>query len=296
MVPLGIKRGLGALARSRLFQFFAIGLVGWALSPRAPRDREVLVESSVVAEALRLEQARVARPLTPAEKQRVMGELVEGEVLFREGLRLGVGTDDPVVRARIAERMRGHLEAATIASVTPEEVRVEAERQVEHLPLRLRISVAFVSKERANAAGDADALARALAAAPETPAPYGADRAPLAAMDWWSEEELVRATGASVARAAVVTPVGSWSAPVASSWGFYLVRPLERRAPTAAEATSAAAVEVRRRKRAEAVSRAVSRVANDYDVSVRSPTGEPAFDPHAASAAGRSSDRGAGVD
>ena len=175
----------------------------------------------------------------------------------------------------------GHLEAATIATVTPDEAREEAQREVDRLPLRLRLSVAFVSKDRPNAAGDADALARSLAAAPETPAPYGGDRAPIASAPWWSEEDLARATGASVARAALGTPIGSWSSPVASSWGFYLVRPLERRAPTAAEAMSAAMAEIRRRKGADAVSRAVSRVTTDYDVSVRSPAGEPAFDPRA---------------
>jgi hypothetical protein len=293
---LDIKRGLIALARSRLLQFFVIGLVGWALAPRARGEREVVVESSVVADALRLEQARLARPLTPDEKQRVMSDLVASEVLFREGLRLGVGTDDAVVRARIAERMRGHLEAATIVPVTAEEAREEAERQVDRLPLRFRLAVAFVSKDRPNAAGDADALARALAAAPETPAPYGGDRAPIVAAPWWTEEDLARATGASVARAALGTPVGTWSSPVASAWGFYLVRPLERRAPTAAEATDAAMAEVRRRKRAGGVSRAVSRVTSDYDVSVQSPPGEPAFEPRALRGAVTSSDGKAGVD
>jgi hypothetical protein len=161
------------------------------------------------------------------------------------------------------------------------------------MPLRLRLAIAFVSKERPNAAGDADILARALAAGPETPAPYGGDRPPIAATPWWSEEELARATGASVARAALATPVGAWSAPIASAWGFYLVRPLERRAPSAAEAASVAASEVRRKKRAAAVSRAVARITADYDVSVRSPAGEPAFDPRAVTVAGRGK---AGVD
>lgn len=296
MVHLDIKRGLLALGQNRLFQFFVIGLVGWSLSPKAQRDREVVVESGAVAEALRLEQARVARPLTPGEKQVVMSELVAEEVLFREGLRLGIGTDDAVVRARIAERMRGHLEAATIAPVTADEARDEAEREAPGLPPRVRLAIAFVSKDRPNAAGDADALALALASAPETPAPFGGDRAPIAATPWWTEEDLARATGASVARAALATPVGSWSSPIASAWGFYLVRPLERRAPTAVEATTAAAAEVRRRKRADAVSRAVSRISSDYDVSVKSPPGEPTFDARAAAGTSRGSGRKDGVD
>ena len=267
-----------AVLRSRLFQFFAVGALVWAFAPARHREREVVVDSSVVADALRSEQARVARPLTLEEKQRVVGELVEAEVLLREGLRLGIGADDPVVRGRIADRMRGHLEAAAPATVTPDEAREEAARRVARMPVRVRLSIAFISKERPNAASDADALARLLATSPETPAPYGGDRAPIEANEWWREEDLTRAAGASVARAALDTRIGSWSAPIASAWGFYVIRPVERRAPTAAEATDSAAAEVRRRKSAEAVARAVARVTSDYDVTVRSPPGEPAFD------------------
>jgi hypothetical protein len=290
-----LKPAVIALARSRLAQFFAIGLVGWALSPTARRSRDVMVDASAVAEGLRLEQGRVARPLTDEDKQRVMGDLVADEVLLREGLRLGVGTEDAVVRGRIADRMRAHLEAASPVPVTADEARAEAARQSARMPVRVRLAVAFVGKDRPNATGDADALARALASAPETPSPYGGDRPPLEAGAWWREEDLARIAGPSVARAALETAVGAWSAPIASAWGFYLVRPVERRPPTAEEAMEAGAAEVRRQKRAAAVARAIGRVLSDYDVTVRSPAGEPPFDrERAATASGRAG--GDGVD
>jgi len=71
------------------------------------------------------------------------------------------------------------------------------------------------------------------------------------------------------------TAIGTWSAPIASSWGFYLVRPLERRGPTAAEAMDAAAAEVRRKKSADAVARSIARMAADYEVIVRSHPARP---------------------
>ncbi|MDB4938269.1 MAG: hypothetical protein JWP87_5241 [Labilithrix sp.] len=272
-----VRRAL-VVGKSRLLHFFAVGLVVWCLMPARRSEREVVVESPVVADALRAERARVARRLTDEETQRVMAELVADEVLLREGLRLGVGVDDPVVRGRIADRMRGHLAAASPAEVTADEARDEAAKQAARMPVRIRLALAFVSKERARAAGDADALARALATAPDAPAPYGGDRVPIDAVEWWREEDLARAAGPSVARAAAFGPIGGWSAPIASAWGFFLVRPLERRDASPSEAMESAIATVRARKLADSVARAVGRVSNDYDVTVHSPPGEPAFD------------------
>jgi hypothetical protein len=190
--------------------------------------------------------------------------------------------------------MRDHLEAASPASVTADEAREEAARQAAHLPVRVRVALAFVSKDRPNAATHADVLARTLAGSPETPPPYGGDRAPIENTSFWREEDLARAAGPSVAHAAMDGVVGSWSTPIASAWGFYLVRPLERRAPTSAEAMDAAIAEVRRKKSADAVARAVARIAADYDVVVKSPPGEAAFDPRSMSAT--TARRGNGVD
>jgi peptidyl-prolyl cis-trans isomerase C len=294
---LDLRRGLLTVGRSRVVQFFAIGAVVWAMAPAERRSREVVVDGKTVASALLAEQARVGRPLLPEEKQSVMAELVADEILVREGLRLGVGTDDAVVRARIADRMRGHLEAASLAPVTAEEARAEADRQAARMPVRVRLAVAFLSKERANATAEADALARSLASPPNATPPYGGDRAPLEAIEWWREEDLARAAGPGVARAALDMPLGTWSAPIASAWGFYIVKPLERRTPTAAEAMDSAAAEVRHRKRADALARAVARVTADYDVTVQTPAGEPPFDKaRAASGALRARGRGDGVD
>jgi peptidyl-prolyl cis-trans isomerase C len=276
-----LSRGATWLRQNRLAHFVAIGLVLWALMPKARNERQVVVESVVVADALRAEQARLARPLTVPEKQQIMGELVAAEVLLREGLRLGVGVDDPVVRGRLADRMRAHLEASLPAPVSNEEARAEAARLAPQMPVRARVAVAFVSRERPDAAPFADALARTLAAAPETPAPYGADRAPLDAGAWWNEPELARAAGPLVARAAMSTPVGAWSGPVASAWGFYVIRPLERRAPSTDELLATGLASVRRRKRGDAVGRAALRLASDYDVTVNAPAGEPAYEPGA---------------
>lgn len=295
MKHVSFARGLAFVLRSRVVQFFAVGLVVWKLAPAPLGAREVVVDSGVVANALRNEQARIARPLTTDEKQRVMADLVADEVLLREGLRLGIGVDDPIVRGRIADRMRGHLEASSPALVTADEARSEAALEAARMPMRVRLAVAFVSKDRPDATSDADMMARSLARSPDTGPPYGGDRAPIEALATWSEDELARLAGASVARAALETPVGAWSAPIATAWGFYLVRPVERRAATPDEALATATASVRRRKQAAAMERTVARLASDYVVTVQSPAGEPAFDARAAATGGAAGAHG-GVD
>src|SRR5690606_857473 len=62
---------------------------------------------------------------------------VETEILYREGLARGFDADDPVVRDRIAAKMREILEAQAIAAPPSREVlrawyERNAERYVEH--------------------------------------------------------------------------------------------------------------------------------------------------------------------
>jgi hypothetical protein len=193
--------------------------------------------------------------------------------------------------------MRSHLlGSAPPASLTSDEVRGEAARTAARMPMRVHLRFAFVSKDRPDAAAASDVLARTLSVAPEGAAPYGGDRAPIEAEGWWLEEDLARVAGASVARVAMETTVGKWSSPSASTWGFYIVRPLERRPPTAEELMEVAAANVRRKKQADAVDRAISRVAPDYAIRVHVPAGEPAFDPSVARPATGSAVRNEGVD
>ena len=59
---------------------------------------------AVIDERLRAEEARRGRPLAADEKLAVVRDAVDEEVLAREAIQLGLGTDDPIVRARLAER------------------------------------------------------------------------------------------------------------------------------------------------------------------------------------------------
>lgn len=50
-------------------------------------------------------QAKLGRPLTDEDRQAAIDRWVDGELLYREGLAMGLDRDDPVVRQRVVKKM-----------------------------------------------------------------------------------------------------------------------------------------------------------------------------------------------
>ena len=273
---------LRRLLSSRLLHFVVLGGIVFALAPHDRDGRRVRIDSARVERAYRDEQARFGHSLGSDEKQRIMHALVDEELLYREGRRLGLDANDPIVRARVAESLERSLaEAVPASAIDDEELRVESERIASRAPQRVRLALWFVATDRPDAVSVAERVATDVRHA-SVPSPRSPDRPPIPDDAVYTEEGLARAAGAEVARAAFETPVGSVSDPVASAWGFYVLRPLERRAMDPADARAAAAVELRARKAEAEVQRAASRAASDWEVVVDAPRGEPAYDANAA--------------
>lgn len=91
-------------------------------------------------------------------------------------------------------------------------------------PAHATVDLVFVDKDRVDARTKAEdarlRLARGERVVVDTP--------PVAARGTWTEDALARSAGRAVADAAFRTPVGETSGPVASTWGFFVVRPLAR--------------------------------------------------------------------
>lgn len=254
---------MGRILRSRFLHFVVLGAILFAIAPRE-REGQIVIDAPRVDRAFRAEQARLGRVLTAEEKQRVLTALVDEELLYREGRRLRLDEKDPVVRARVAETMRRSL-ADAVTKVDPAELDRRARELASQAPLRTRLDVWFVAKDHPDAARVAEA------------AKGPVDRVPLDEGVFYTEEVLARLAGADVARAAFSTALGERSAPVASAWGFWLVKPVERRPMDVAEARAAALDELRARGAASEVARAAARSAQSYDVKVEVPAGEPTW-------------------
>jgi hypothetical protein len=267
-----------ALARSRLVHFLAIGGALWALAPAEKDAGTLRVEREEIERAVARAQANAGHALDDAERRGVIADLVRDRVLAAEGRRLGLADDDEVVRARMAMRMREALGSSAGGAGAPappeDEVRAEAVAQAARAPERIELEAAFVGKDHAGAGTLAEALAAARAAGAASPP---GDVPPIPSRATWTAADLARAAGPGVARYAATAAGPAWSPPIASAWGFWVVRVLARRPASEAEAYGDAVRAVQRRRAGAAVDAAVRRAANAYRLEVATPEGMPRF-------------------
>ncbi|WP_284126449.1 peptidylprolyl isomerase [Parerythrobacter aestuarii] len=98
-----------------IFAFFA-----WKGEPADPASRVIDVDRATQAQIALTFERTMQRPPTDQELDGLIGQYVREEVLYREALRLGLDTDDPVVRRRLAKKM-DFLAASSAEAVEPGE-------------------------------------------------------------------------------------------------------------------------------------------------------------------------------
>jgi hypothetical protein len=109
----GLRRVVLAAARWPAVHFVVLGALSFAVhgafaqrgNELSEEERTILVSAERVA-ALRAEYRRgIGAPPSPAELERLVGDVVEEELLFREGVRRGLHRNDPGVRERLVQAM-----------------------------------------------------------------------------------------------------------------------------------------------------------------------------------------------
>ena len=145
-------------------------------TPRVTAPQEtttISVTGDVIAMLTDTAARRFGRTPTPAEVAGEVERWIDEEVLYREALARGLERDDPVIRERIASRMRYVLEqAANVPEPSDAELRAwfDAHRERWAVPERIDFTHVFVAGRDDAAAVRIDQLAAALAAGapPET--------------------------------------------------------------------------------------------------------------------------------
>lgn len=297
-VPSRLQRAALALARHRLVHFFAIAAVFFALAPREPGPGDIAIDRGTVALIYERAARASSSPLTREDKQRALDAWVEEEILYREGVRRGLEREDEVARARVVRRMLGYAEdaAGRAAPLTDEEIarHYAAHPERWHAPPRARFDWVFVGSG-SGVAADAKvaAVRRALANDPDASPESLGDSGPLArGAPWALETEVTVAAGRAVADAVFRGPVGAWSPPLVSTYGFYFVRVRARdeaRTPPFDEARAAVVADLGRERSARGAEELLAKAARSYRIRVDAPAGEPSapsltFEPRAARA------------
>src|SRR5262245_43174716 len=114
------KQVLARLARVRLVQFVVLGGALFALSPRSSDQRSIVVNRAQLARLLAADRSKT-RTADPDREQAIARRFVEDELLYREGLRLGLDRDDGIVRQRVIQKALFLAEELGGASKPPRE-------------------------------------------------------------------------------------------------------------------------------------------------------------------------------
>src|SRR3990170_875643 len=104
---MGEGRRIRHFLREPLLQFAAAGgLLFLAHALWAPSDSNRIVVTKELAEALATEREELLlRPLTNEERERVVTELIDEEVLLREAYRQGLDRGDPRIRRWLIDKV-----------------------------------------------------------------------------------------------------------------------------------------------------------------------------------------------
>jgi len=232
------------LLREPLLHFLLLGALLFAADAalRGPAEPDDLVIHITTADIDRLRTqwtGQYRRSPSPAELQGLVDAHVREEVLYREGMAMGLDRDDTIVRRRLAQKLEFLIEDVAVARApTDAELGTffEARKETYRLPARISFSQVYFSPERrgAKARQDADSVLAGLHA--ESPAAAAAARGDGFMMGTSYEEQLpadVEAVfGSDFARGLQAIAPGGWVGPIASAYGWHLVR-IEERIDTA---------------------------------------------------------------
>ena len=192
----------------------------------APSDGKRIVVTKDLAEALAKEREELLlRPLTNEERERVLSEFIDEEVLLREAYRQGLDRGDARIRRWLIDKVEFLIDEQP-EEPTPADLdalfREKPERYM--TPRGLSFDHVFY------ASGEPEAVLSRLRA--------GADFTRWGDAFWlgrslrrFSELELSTTFGADFTARVLALPIGEWTGPVPSSRGAHFVRVTETHEP-----------------------------------------------------------------
>jgi hypothetical protein len=223
-----------AWAREPLLHFLVIGVAIFAayrlLSDSDAPPREIVVSSSRVQALSDSFQKTWMRPPTAQELRGLVDDYVADEVYYREAIALGIDRDDTVIRRRLRQKME-FISVNVADALDPTDAQLEgylrqnADKFI--TPVRFSFQQIFVSVDRGAAArDDAARILASLSAGGGKAAPDDLGDPTLlpTRLDGVSVQDVANAFGRSFAEQMGEAPIGEWSGPLRSGYGFHLIR------------------------------------------------------------------------
>lgn len=221
------------LWRDPLVHFLAAGALIFALDgwrggeePGAQEARRIVVPVAQVERLAKLWQRTWGRPPSEAELQGAVRDHIRDEIYAREARRLGLDTDDTVIRRRLRQKMEFFLHAqADARQPQADELAAFHRAHQERYTAPAAFSFTQIPLGAADEhAPERAARARARLMAGADPARLGTRLALPRRMEMAAADEVARAFGTGFAEALKDAPPGQWHGPVRSGLGVHLVR------------------------------------------------------------------------
>ena len=226
--------GLIRLFREPLIQFFLIGglLFGVyaTVAPASPPPAQIIDIGSERLQLLRTGfESTWSRPPTDKEMAGLAEQYLRDEIYYREALALGLDRDDIVVRQRLRQKMEFLLQDG-LSRIEPDEAQLRAffdanpDRYVG--PDRISFQQIYLGERQSDEEGAVwDALIVQLNGAnPPDTRELGKGSLLPPAMGSAPAQEIDRSFGTGFAEILTGLPIGAWTDPVQSTFGWHIIR------------------------------------------------------------------------
>jgi hypothetical protein len=262
------------ILREPLLHFLLLGLVLFLLYGRVATGDDygrIVVSQAQVDDLAAQHQKLWGRPPTPAELNGLVETFVRDEILYREGVALGLDEDDPVVKRRVRQKLEV-LAEEELSRDAPTDAELSAFLAADPKRFTQPGAVAFEQVLFDAATTDAE-LSRALAAARRGADVSRLGRATMlpSRVDSMPLDLVARDFGAAFATELERVPLNEWTGPVASAFGVHLVR-LRLRTPPVLPPLDAVRDVVSREwenaRRERALAESYRRLREEYDVEI----------------------------
>ncbi len=266
-----------ALLKEPLLHFLLIGLLLFLLfgkvAPPSADGNRITVNRAVIAGLATQFQSTWSRPPAAVELNGLVDSYVRDEILFREGVALGLVKDDPVIKRRVRQKLEVLIEeegksgGASDAQLTAYLSKNAAKFQ---MPPVLSFEQVFFDPARyGNQLESAITVSLAALNKGATPESQGQGSMLPTRVDKLPLDLVVRDFGDEFGKALATAPVGQWVGPVPSGFGVHLLRITERKpgyVPSLDEARKAVTREWENDQREAALASNYARLRKDYDV------------------------------
>jgi len=224
-----------SILREPLLHFLLIGLGLFILygqvSPGDSDSRRIVVSQSLVDDMVRQYRSTWNRPPTPAELNGLIDTYARDEIVYREGLSMGLDKDDAVIKRRIRQKYELIAEEGERSAPTDADLNAYLKAHPAEFVRPAVVSFDQIFFDPASTSPETVDAAKAVLATGTDPAKFGQPSMLPRHVANNSIDLVARDFGDDFAKRVGTAPVGQWVGPLASGFGVHLVRVSARAAP-----------------------------------------------------------------